>query len=302
MPITRRIFVSMPADQWLTANQNNLKWGIVEKIEKLGYKTEVFFDPRGKTGLAADKAWNAREADSVFRRCMGAVVIGMPRWIFRERKETVQLPTEYCYYEGAVAYTLRLPMLVVVQEGLLRRVVFDNSYDGYVGTFPRNAGRSWLRGSKFRVPFGFWRKRLRERRDVFLGYCGSSKWTASRLKQYLQSLGVRVLDWKADFVPARSILERITEAGTICSAGIFLFTGDDHLKNGSATKRAVPRDNVIFEAGYFINAKGKDRVLIIREDTAKMPADLGGDIYLSLEDKRNIGTIKDGVRKFIEAL
>jgi hypothetical protein len=42
------------------------------------------------------------------------------------------------------------------------------------------------------------------------------------------------------------------------------------------TTQAVPRDNVVFEAGYFIRAKGKDRVLIVREAGAKTPADLGG--------------------------
>ena len=37
MQITRRIHVSMPADHWLPANLNALKWGVVEEIEKLGY-------------------------------------------------------------------------------------------------------------------------------------------------------------------------------------------------------------------------------------------------------------------------
>ena len=37
MPVTRRIYVSLPADPWLATNINELKWGIVEEIEKLGY-------------------------------------------------------------------------------------------------------------------------------------------------------------------------------------------------------------------------------------------------------------------------
>ena len=40
MPIVRRIYVSLPADPWLPKNLNDLKWGIVEEIEKLGYATE----------------------------------------------------------------------------------------------------------------------------------------------------------------------------------------------------------------------------------------------------------------------
>jgi hypothetical protein len=42
MGMTRRVYVSMPADQWLAPNQNRLKWKIVEQIEMLGYVPEVF--------------------------------------------------------------------------------------------------------------------------------------------------------------------------------------------------------------------------------------------------------------------
>jgi predicted nucleotide-binding protein len=87
-------------------------------------------------------------------------------------------------------------------------------------------------------------------------------------------------------------LQEIEEAAERCSAGIFLFTTDDKLLDEALADKAVPRDNVIFEAGYFINAKGKDHVLIVREAGAKMPADLGGDIYASLEEKSRIGPIK----------
>lgn len=59
--ITCRIYVSLPADPWLTPNINALKWGIVEEIEKLGYTPEVFPNPKGKPGLASPKAWNSFE-------------------------------------------------------------------------------------------------------------------------------------------------------------------------------------------------------------------------------------------------
>ena len=64
----------------------------------------------------------------------------------------------------------------------------------------------------------------------------------------------------------------------------------------------MPRDNVVFEAGYFIQAKGKDHVLVIRQDGVKMPADLGGDIYAALEKKSDIRPIQDTLRKFVADL
>ena len=303
MKLARRVFVSMPADQWLTPDQNDLKWGIVDEIEALGFRAEIFFDPRGKRGLAAAEAWSAAKVDWVARRCAGVAIIGMPRWVFPTPEGGLHLPTEFNHYEGAIAYTLRLPMLVLVQENVLRRVVFDDSYKGYVAVFPSNAKRSWLKTRKFRVPFGFWRNQLFERRDVFLGYCSTSASTAKQLKQFLKKdLGVTVLDWMTNFNPGRTILSQIEEAANRCSAGIFLFTGDDKLTNGARSEKAVPRDNVVFEAGYFINAKGKDHVLIVREANAKMPADLGGDIYASLKTKTSIHPIKVAVRNFCKSL
>ena len=67
--------------------------------------------------------------------------------------------------------------------------------------------------------------------------------------------------------------ERLIEHGALSAAASQHRT--DLVDNGQADL-AVPRDNVIFEAGYFIGLKGKRNVLIIRESGSKMPVDLGG--------------------------
>ena len=54
----------------------------------------------------------------------------------------------------------------------------------------------------------------------------------------------------------------------------------------------------LLEAGYFISAKGKERVLIVREPGAKMPADLGGDIYASLRPGEEAALLVD-VMQFV---
>lgn len=53
------------------------------------------------------------------------------------------------------------------------------------------------------------------------------------------------------------------------------------------------------EAGYFTQARGKERVAIIREKRAKMPADLGGIIYLSIEDRGKLLPVKRGLVRFL---
>ena len=56
MTVTRRIYVSMPADRWIlpvSPALNELKWGIVEEIEKLGYVPEIFTNPKGRPSASA---------------------------------------------------------------------------------------------------------------------------------------------------------------------------------------------------------------------------------------------------------
>jgi hypothetical protein len=303
MTTTRRIFVSLPSDAHLSKGMNDLKWGIVEEIEKLKYVPEIFTNPRGKPGLASAKAWSARDADSVARRCHGAAILGFPRWSFSDNSgKAVLLPSEFTHYEGALTRTLGLPSLVLVQRDVMRRVVFDPSYAGFVGEFDANATLEWLHTDEFRVPFGYWVNQLEERRDVFLGYCSQSSPLADAIKQYLLSIGVSVLDWQTDFIPGRTILDQIETAAGRTLGGIFLFTKDDDLMSDTQTQISVPRDNVVFEAGYFVGLKGKHNVLILREHGSKMPADLGGDIYGALNDRTSIEPIKRTLQAFIGAL
>lgn len=300
MAVTRRIFVSMPADNWLTRQQNDLKWGIVERIERLNYVPEIFTDPSGRKSLSAGKTWSASDADEIMKSCFGAVIIGLPRWTFGAADGPVHLPTEYSQYEGAVARTLALPLLILAQENLMRRVVFGSNFGPYIGEFPENADKQWLSGKEFKVAFGHWREALSSRRDFFLGYCSAATKTAKQIRQFLEKqIGATVLDWQRDFKYSRTIIEEIEEARVRCNAGIFLFTKDDLLSKPESGRQAAPRDNVVYEAGYFCAAKGKKRVLIIRERGAKMPADLGGDIYASLENRSSLIALKDSLRKFV---
>jgi predicted nucleotide-binding protein len=163
---------------------------------------------------------------------------------------------------------------------------------------PQNADASWLKEETFRHRFTLWLDQLKERHDIFLGYCSKAKDTANAINLYLTKLGVSVLDW-ADFTAGGNILDEIERAASISTAGLFLFTEDDFLE-AAPSDRAAPRDNVVFEAGYFTQAKGRERVLIIREEGTKMPADVGGNIYLPLANRQDISSIETQLRSFVE--
>jgi hypothetical protein len=300
----------MVADKILSEAANRFKWAVVERIEKLGYQVEIFYNPRTTEGIAARKSWTPLEAEDVLRHCVGGVIIGQPRWTFSNEKGPMLVPTEYSQYEGAILKTLGLPIMVLVQENLLQRGVFEYNFGQFVCRFPKRADDKWLDSADFQQTLRIWQADLQDRRDVFMGYCSSSEPTAKEIKSYVEALGASVLDWREDFSVGRTVLEEIAEAGKRCSSGIFLFTRDDVLSDRPVENRrtsprsefAIPRDNVVFEAGYFIGIKGKRRVLIVREEGAKMPADLGGDIYAALEDRHNIEPIKNTLSKFVLGL
>lgn len=300
MPVSRRIYFSMPHDGNITELQREFQWALAAKVESMGYIVEVFTRPRGKPGLAAHHNWSRVGCDEVARRCCGAVFIGTPRWVLELKGgEELRFASEYCHYEAGVIETLKLPRLVLREDDLVPRVVFGDNFGGYIARVPRDAASDWLDTDEhFQHIFSSWRSQLEQRRDLFLGYCSNAADVADKVKAHLAELGASVLDWKTDFAPAGSIFEQIVAASERCSAGIFLFTKDDPLKGQK--DHASPRDNVVFEAGYFACAKGKERVLIVREAGSKMPADLGGDIYALLEDRTDIDPIKSTLEKFLE--
>jgi hypothetical protein len=101
-------------------------------------------------------------------------------------------------------------------------------------------------------------------------------------------LGLRVQNYAMDFLAGPTIYEQIEVAARVCACGMFLFTNDDPLEGRAG---AAPRDNVVFEAGFFLRANGRGQVAVIREEGAKMPADLGGNVYISLKDRSDITPI-----------
>jgi len=127
--------------------------------------------------------------------------------------------------------------------------------------------------------------RIKARYDVFFGYCSKADKLARNMKRFLtDEAGMRGLDWATDFRPGRTIMEEIARATATCGCGLFLFTADDPIE-GTVSKTAVPRDNVLLEAGYFMSAHSARRMVVVRESGTKMPADLGGMIYLTIKHR-----------------
>jgi hypothetical protein len=302
MEIVRRIFISVPNDKILNDNQREFKWTLIKKIEELGFIAEIFYNtqpnPRSKT---IRKSWTFEECINVIRRCVGAIIIGLPRHSHSTPEGVLKLPTEYAHFEGALSIFLNLPTFLLKEKGLYGRGVFSYNGAHIMTTFPDDATSvEWLSSEKFKTDLDLFLKEIHNRKDIFLGYCSTSKGTARTIKLFIEKvIGATILDWQTDFSERKTIIEEIEDASKQTSGAIFLFTRDDKLDNEIGL--AAPRDNVVFEAGFFAHAKGREKVLIIREEGAKMPADLGGIIYATLKDRSDIEPLEEKLRKFIDA-
>jgi predicted nucleotide-binding protein len=148
---------------------------------------------------------------------------------------------------------------VIREDGIEQTGIFASGVKAAV--IPDAAGVEWVKSREFQNHFTGWTRAIAERRDVFLGYCSKANERATRIRASLERAGFTVLDWSRDFRRAGgTILEEIEGASSRCRRAIFLFTADDELDaraRAKASFAAVPRDNVLLEAGYFIQARGK---------------------------------------------
>jgi len=306
----RRIFISSPRNVYLDEDRMRFKSAIIKEIESLGYKAQAFNPEDGGLGLARGISWSAKSAGKIMKRCVGAVLLGFPYWKDCVRTDKtkdanasrVSLVTEYCQFEGALALQNNLPILAILEENVEERLIFlSHGGDSVIKFSPKEMG-TWLRSRQFTECLLSWNERIKNRWDVFLGYCSKAKEIAAKIKAQLieQFPNIKVLDWQKDFIQGDTIIRQIKTAAEICTGAIFLFTGDDIMDQINSPDQLVPRDNVLFEAGYFIHAKGKKRVLIIVEKDTKVLADLGGIIYASLENRNNIAPLKPNLQRFID--
>jgi hypothetical protein len=292
--IERRVFLSVTNNRSLDERRREIKAAIIKKIRAAGYSPQEFFE----TGIVADLAWSFDNVDRVMRQCVGTVVIGFPRWIVSNDRAASRLLSEYNHYEGAVAVTLGLPLMIIAEEDVENRGIAWTGGGRAITHLPNDATSDWVDSSEFTRRFDAWTQALISQKDVFLGYCSTSTGTAAQIQLWLERHGATVLNWAMDFRSGESILNELEAARTACTCGIFLFSEDDHPEG--VPGGAVPRDNVVFEAGHFICSKGASRCLIIREGNTKIPADLGGTIYVPLSKTGGVAAIEGRLAQFLE--
>lgn len=99
----------------------------------------------------------------------------------------------------------------------------------------------------------------------------------------LEQQGIEAIILHEQVNTGKTIIQKVEHYGNSVGAAIILFTPDDKgkaISENEYKKRA--RQNVVFEAGYFIGYLGRDRIIPLLSDSGiELPGDLSGVVYTS---------------------
>jgi len=296
------VSINAPKVENLSKPQRHFLEALSERIERAGFRVL----PDSATNDSVEYRLNK------IRRSHGVVVWACAQWkaerLFRAQDRTLVLPTEFSHIAAVMAVAARRPLLVLREKTVAERGAFRGGYVRHVVKVPSSLRSDWLDDPEFNAEFDRWTGEVQCFRHVFLGYSSKAKPVADKIHKFLsQNLKLRVFDWH-DFSKGETIWDSIERAERYTSCGIFLFMADDEFavsrKNNDrqtgGKKEYAPRDNVVYEAGFFAGAKGRREALVIREKGAKMPSDLGGILYLNLTNKSDVASLETPLREYLE--
>jgi hypothetical protein len=121
---------------------------------------------------------------------------------------------------------------------------------------------------------------------IFIGSSTPGKSYARQISFIIRKENCQTLDWwdNDEFKRNHTIIENILDGIESCDAGIFLFTEDDIMVSPDKNQIFAPRDNVLFEYGMFVGRHGRSSCAIAKKGNPKLPSDLGGVDYISIEE------------------
>ena len=290
----KRVYVSVPRDHHLDERQQSLKRAILDRLMREGLEPQEF----QVSGLPLRSPYTFEAVGDIMKRCHGALILAFARWRDPSGTGRVSMPTVWNHFEGAFALAMKKELLVITEENVASDGITWGGGGQIMLWIPSHAGPEWVNTPGPERHLNAWANAVKRADDVFLAYSSKARGTAIDIGRFLTSKGVSVRDWELAFAPGPAILDELLEASRGCLGAIMLLTKDDEFLGEE--NYAAPRDNVIFEMGLFMQDKGRDRVLVVREEGTKMPADIGGGIYILLRDRNDIAPIQMKLLDFIE--
>lgn len=107
----------------------------------------------------------------------------------------------------------------------------------------------------------------------------------AKVARRLEQQGIEAIILSEQVNRGRTIIEKL-EAYSDVHVAIVLFTQDDLgcAKEEKGTEKYRARQNVIFEAGYFMGYLGRENIIMIADKSVEIPGDLSGMVYTTKDN------------------
>ena len=101
-----------------------------------------------------------------------------------------------------------------------------------------------------------------------------------KVARRLEQQGIEAIIFSEQVNRGRTIIEKL-EAYSDVNVAIILFTQDDLgvAKEEKGNEKYRARQNVVFEAGYFMGYLGRENIIMIADENVEIPGDLSGMVY-----------------------
>lgn len=116
--------------------------------------------------------------------------------------------------------------------------------------------------------------------SVFIVH-GHDEILKTKVARLLEQQGIKAIILHEQTIPGKTIIEKIEQYSDV-GAAIVLFTPDDEGKAKSEGKyKDRARQNVVFEAGYFMGHLGREKIIpLVPDKSIELPGDLQGIVYI----------------------
>jgi predicted nucleotide-binding protein len=131
---------------------------------------------------------------------------------------------------------------------------------------------------------------------VFIGSSTEAIPIMQKIAVLLEDIDFVVKCWKDNesFILGKTISENLSNILNEVDAAIFIYAEDDKTWYKDRVVGS-PRDNVLFEHGFFAGKLGLNKSIIIRYKEPKMPSDLEGIIYAEYQEAKH-NTLKEKLK------
>ena len=155
----------------------------------------------------------------------GLLAIAFAQWegerVTREQSNPCVFTSEFVHISVALAMAARCPVLLLREKSLAERGVLRRGYVRQSLDMPKSLDIGWLESRDFQNEFKEWVRKVKEYKDVFLGYSSNAREIAAKIREFLTTkVGVSVFDWYEPKA-GEAIWELVSRAEQYTRCGVF---------------------------------------------------------------------------------